>query len=63
MPGFEPGTSGIGQMSANYYTIAASLKKTVKFRNKSYIANLMHFMNKIPAAAKVQTTFFGLIMT
>ena len=63
MPGFEPGSSSIGHMSANHNTIPAGLKKSVKFRNKSYISNLIHFLHKIPVAARVQTTFFGLSVT
>ena len=50
-------------LNANHYTMTAGLWEAVKFRNKFYFSNFMHFLHKIPIAARVQTTFFGLIRT
>ena len=62
MPRFQPETSCIELTTANhYYTMPASLKNSVKYWNKFYIWYFfLHFMAKIPIAARVQTTFFGL---
>ena len=57
--GFEPGTSCIRLLDANHYTSSQAYKIRVKLKIKLH---LIHFWYKIPVAARVQTTFFGLTM-